>query len=79
MMRLRKALYHTDPGERGGSVVEHRLRSERSGVRNLPPLCCVLEQDTFYSPKVLVIPRGASTQTNILILTFWTDRSGQTV
>ena len=32
MMKLRKALYHTDPGERGGSVVEHRLRSERLGV-----------------------------------------------
>ena len=23
------------------------LRSERSGVRNLPPPCCVLEQDTL--------------------------------
>ena len=33
-------------GERGGSVVVG-LRSERSGVRDLPPPCCVLEQDTL--------------------------------
>ena len=32
-------------GERGGSVVE--CRSERSGVRDLPSPCCVLEQDTL--------------------------------
>ena len=31
-------------GERGGSVVEG---SERLGVLNLPPPCCVLEQDTL--------------------------------
>ena len=24
-----------------------KLRSERSGVRNLPPPCCILEQDTL--------------------------------
>ena len=29
-------------GERGGSVVE-----QRTPVRNLPRLCCVLEQDTL--------------------------------
>ena len=27
------------------------LRSERSGVRNLPPPCCVLEQDTLLPKK----------------------------
>ena len=43
-------------GERGGSVVERRTPEQEVRVRNLPPLCCVLEQDTF-SPKVLVIPR----------------------
>ena len=34
-------------GEHGVSVVECRTLSERSGVRNLPPLCCVLEQGTL--------------------------------
>ena len=29
------------------------LRSERSGVRDLPPPCCVLEQDTFTPRKEL--------------------------
>ena len=34
-------------GERGGSVVE-RLTPEREvGVRNIPPPCCVLEEDTL--------------------------------
>ena len=28
-------------------MVERRTQSERSGVRNLPPLFCVLEQDTL--------------------------------
>ena len=27
------------------------LKSERSGVRYLPPTCCVLEQRYIYSPK----------------------------
>ena len=34
-----------------------RLRSERSGVRYLPPPCFVLKQRHIYSPKVLLIPR----------------------
>ena len=34
-------------GERGGSAVELRTPCERSGVRNLLPPCCVLEQDTL--------------------------------
>ena len=37
-------------GERGGSVVERRTPEQEVRVRNLPPPCCVLEQDTF-SPK----------------------------
>ena len=28
------------------------LRSERSGVRNLPPPCCVLEQDTLHPENI---------------------------
>ena len=28
-------------------MVEHRTPEERSGVRNLLPPCCVLEQDTL--------------------------------
>ena len=32
-------------------------RSERSGFLDLPLLCCVLEQDTFTTRKVLLIPR----------------------
>ena len=36
-----------DPRECGDSVVERQLRSERSGIRNLSPPCCVLEQDTL--------------------------------
>ena len=32
-------------GERCGLVVERR--NQRSGVRNLPPPCCVLKQDTL--------------------------------
>ena len=34
-------------GERGGSVVECRTPERRSGVRNQPLPCCVLEQDTL--------------------------------
>ena len=34
-------------GERGGSVVECRTPEREVGVRNLPPPCCVLEQDTL--------------------------------
>ena len=34
--------------ERGGSVVEYGLWSERTGARNLPTSAsCILEQDTF--------------------------------
>ena len=33
-------------GEGSGSVVEHRTQEREVGVRNLPPPCCVLEQDT---------------------------------
>ena len=32
-------------GERGGSVAECRTPEREVGVRNLPPPCCVLEQD----------------------------------
>ena len=42
--------------ERGGSVVEYGLWSERMGVRNLPPPVVSLSK-TIFSPKVLVIPR----------------------
>ena len=40
---------HKGPvGERGGSVVECRTpEREVGGVRNLPPPCCVLEQETL--------------------------------
>ena len=34
-------------GERGGSLVERRTPGREVGVRNLPPPCCVLEQDTL--------------------------------
>ena len=34
-------------GERGGSVVEGWTPEREVGVRNLPPSCCVLEQDTL--------------------------------
>ena len=33
--------------ERGGSVVERRTPSREVGVRNLPPPCHILEQDTL--------------------------------
>ena len=33
--------------EHGGSVVECRAPEREVGVRNLPPPCCVLEQDTL--------------------------------
>ena len=33
------------------------LRSERSGVRNLPPPCCVLEQDTLFPESTGKLPR----------------------
>ena len=33
------------------------LRSERSGVRNLPPPCCVLEQDTLLPESTGYLPR----------------------
>ena len=36
-------------GVRGGSVVERRTPEREVGVRNLPPPCCVHEQDTFLS------------------------------
>ena len=32
-------------------MVELGIRSERLGVRYLPPLCCVLGQRQIYSPK----------------------------
>ena len=39
-------------------VVEHRTPEQEVGVRSsLRSLCCVLEQDTFTSQKVLVIHR----------------------
>ena len=34
-------------GDRGGSLVERRTPEREVGVRNLPPPCCVLEQDTL--------------------------------
>ena len=34
-------------GERGGSVVECRTPEREVRVRDLPPPCCVLEQDTL--------------------------------
>ena len=37
-------------------MVEHQTPEREVGVRNLPPTCCVLEQDNLL-PKVLVIPR----------------------
>ena len=33
------------------------LQSERSGVRNLPPPCCVLEQDTLLPESTGLLPR----------------------
>ena len=33
--------------KRCGSVVERRTPEREVGARNLPPLCCVLEQDTL--------------------------------
>ena len=38
---------HRKTGEHSGSVVEHQTPEREFGVRNLPPPCCVLEQDTF--------------------------------
>ena len=39
-------------------MVEHQTPERQVGVRSsLRSLCCVLEQDTFTSQKVLVIPR----------------------
>ena len=37
----------TGPGSAVAQWYGVGLRSERSGVRNLPPLCCVLEQGTL--------------------------------
>ena len=34
-------------GEHGGSVVERQTPEREVGVRNLPPSCCVLKQDTL--------------------------------
>ena len=34
-------------GERGGSVVERPTPEREVSVSNLPPQCCVLEQDTL--------------------------------
>ena len=40
------------------TIFSERRGSERSGVRSsLRSPCCILEQDTFTSQKVLVIPR----------------------
>ena len=44
-------------GGAGGLVVEPRTPEREVGVRYLPPLCCVLEQDTFTPRIVLMIPR----------------------
>ena len=42
----------------GGLVVERQTPEREVGVRSsLRLLCCILEQDTFTSQKVLVIPR----------------------
>ena len=41
-------LSHRRPwGERGGSGVECRTPEREVGGSNLPPPCCVLEQDTL--------------------------------
>ena len=42
---------------RGGLVVERQTPEREVGGSILRSLCCVLEQDTFTPPKVLVIPR----------------------
>ena len=45
-------------GRRRGLVVERRTPEREVGVRSsLRSPCCILEQDTFTSQKVLVIPR----------------------
>ena len=38
-------------------MLEPRTPEREVWGRDLPPLCCVLEQDTFTPRKVLVIPR----------------------
>ena len=44
--------------ERSGLVVERWTPEREVGVRSsLRSPCCILEQDTFSSQKVLVIPR----------------------
>ena len=40
-------------GERGRLVVESLTPQREVGVGNLPPPCCVLEQDTLTPKKVL--------------------------
>ena len=45
-------------GRRGGIVVEHRIPDREVGLKSsLGWPCCILEQDTLTSQKVLVIPR----------------------
>ena len=45
-------------GRRRGLVVERRTPGREVGVRSsLRSPCCVIEQDTFTSQKVMVIPR----------------------
>ena len=45
-------------GRRGGLVIERPNPEREVGVRSsLRSPCCVLEQDTFTSQEVLVIPR----------------------
>ena len=45
-------------GRRGGLVVEHRTPEPEVVVQSsLGSPCCIHEQDTFISQKVLVIPR----------------------
>ena len=41
-----------NPGARCLSGRAIRLRNERSGVRNLPPPCCFLEQDTLLPESI---------------------------
>ena len=39
-------------GERSGSVVECRTPEREVGGRNLPPPCCVIEQDTLLPKSI---------------------------
>ena len=52
-------------GERGGSVVERRTPDRAVRGSNLPPRCCVLEQDTLL-PEVLVGSRTITMHVFIL-------------